>query len=405
MSGKRLFGIGVILVLATIAWFALAGSVVVRTQQFSGRLGDEVSGLWGSSQAQEAPAFSAKEGSRTVEVVLTGSDIDAAIKLDQRRRGLLWYSTYVVDFGATYTLTNPSKSPALTTMRFPFPDPSGAYDGFTVRVNGAEVPARYADGAALAEFTIAPGARAAVSTGYRTNGMNEWSYQPSPGGAGVVRGLNLVMTTDFVKVDYPEDGVSPTSRERAGDGWKLSWRYDSVVSGRRIGLTMPAPANPGDLVSRITFFAPVSLLFFFAALVLLTATRNVRLHPVHYGFLAAAFFSFDLLLAYLADQIDINLAFVIASLTSVALVVGYLLVVVGRNRALVEIAVSQLVFLVLFSYSFFFAGYTGLAITIGSVLTLAYFMARTSRVDWEAVFPPKSKELDGWSRGDASPLA
>ncbi|MEI6526412.1 MAG: hypothetical protein WCP62_10315, partial [Planctomycetota bacterium] len=54
----------------------------------------------------------------------------------------------------------------------------------------------------------------------------------------------------------------------------------------------------------ITAFAPVSLLFFFAALILLTATSGIRLHPVHYGFLAAAFFAFDLLLAYLADQLS-----------------------------------------------------------------------------------------------------
>jgi len=153
---------------------------------------------------------------------------------------------------------------------------------------------------------------------------------------------------------------------------------------------MPTPMNPGPLVSRITFFAPVSLLFFFAALVLLTATSGVRLHPVHYGFLAAAFFSFDLLLAYLADRVDINVAFAIAAVTSVALVLGYLRVVVGQSRALFEIGVSQFVFLVLFAYSFFFEGYTGLAITIGSVLTLAYFMTKTAHVDWETVFVPKT---------------
>jgi hypothetical protein len=69
--------------------------------------------------------------------------------------------------------------------------------------------------------------------------------------------------------------------------------------------------------------------------------------------------------------------------------VGYLLIVVGKNRALVEIAISQFVFLVLFSYSFFFSGFTGLAITVGAVLTLAYFMGKTAKVDWEVVFPKK----------------
>jgi inner membrane protein involved in colicin E2 resistance len=209
----------------------------------------------------------------------------------------------------------------------------------------------------------------------------------------MVRDFKLVMATDFAKIDYPEDGVSPTSIARSGAGWNLQWNYSSVVSGRPIGLVMPVPPNPGPLVARITAFAPVSLLFFFAALILLTATSGVRLHPMHYGFLAAAFFAFDLLLAYLADQIDINVAFVIAAVTSVALVVGYLLVVVGRNRALVEIAISQFVFLVLFSYSFFFSGFTGLAITIGAVLTLAYFMGKTAGVDWEVVFPKKPPRI------------
>jgi hypothetical protein len=389
MSGKRLFGIAVILALATFAWFVLGGSIVARTGQFTSSLGNQVSGLWGSPQSQEAPSFSAREDTRSVDILLNGSDIDAKFKLDQRRKGLLWYATYVVDFQAAYRVENPSDRPVRATMRFKFPDSSGAYDGFKVVVNGQEMPVRYSDGVAISSFDMPARREVTVRTGYRTNGMERWSYQPSPGGAGVVRGLTLNMHTDFHDVDYPPEGVSPTTRAAEADGWKLTWKYESVVSGRSIGLVMPAPQNPGPLVSRITFFAPISLLFFFASLVLITATKNVKLHPVHYGFLAAAFFAFDLLLAYLADQVDINLAFVIASLTSVGLVVGYLRSVIGKNRALLEIAIGQVIFLVLFSYSFFFEGYTGLAVTIGSVLTLAFFMVKTAHVDWEDVFPPK----------------
>ena len=60
-------------------------------------------------------------------------------------------------------------------------------------------------------------------------------------------------------------------------------------------------------------FAPVSLLFFFFLLFLLTALRGVDLHPMNYFFLAAAFFAFHLLLAYLVDWISIHLAFAICS--------------------------------------------------------------------------------------------
>lgn len=389
MTGKRLFGIAVILVLASLAWVVLAGSVQFRTEGSRSELGEAVSGLWGSPQTQNAPHFSSSDGSASAEIAPSASRVDAAFDLTQRRKGLMWYATYVVDFSATYSVKNPSQKAGKVTMQFTFPDPAGIYDGFKVTADGAEIPVRYANGKAIATFPVRPGATAKVATGYRTNGMESWVYQPSPGGAGVVRDFQLVMKTDFADVDYPGDGVSPTKVESEGKGRRLTWAYDSVISGRPIGLVMPAPTNPGPLVARITAFAPVSLLFFFAALVLLTSTSGVKLHPIHYGFLAAAFFAFDLLLAYLADQIDINLAFAIAALTSVSLVVGYLWVVVGRNRALVEIAISQLVFLVLFSYSFFFEGFTGLAITIGSVLTLAFFMGKTARVDWEQVFPRK----------------
>jgi hypothetical protein len=404
MSGKRLFAIAVIFVLASGAWLLLAGSVQVRTTSTDERLGDAVGGLWGSAQTQEAPTFGYRTGGTSNRMEIAGSDVSADFQLNQRRKGLLWYATYVVDFKAAYKVSNPTTAPADATMTFAFPDSAGTYDGFVVKVGGTEVPVEYRDGKAYAKFAMAPGAVATVSTGYKTNGMDRWVYLPSPGGAGVVRDFNLTMTTDFDEIDYPSDGVSPTSTERMSDGWKLVWSYGSVVSGRPIGLVMPVPLNPGPLVARITAFAPVSLLFFFAALILLTATSGIKLHPVHYGFLAAAFFAFDLLLAYLADQIDINVAFVIAAVTSVALAVGYLLVVVGRNRALVEIAISQIVFLVLFSYSFFFTGFTGLAITIGAVLTLAFFMAKTARVDWETVFPKKPpSETPPWVAPTSAP--
>lgn len=389
MNGRKLFAIGVILMLATAAWFVLGGSVQVRTADSSGDLGGEVAGLWGAPQRQLAPTFSARATTGTASAELVGSDITAGLTLDQRRKGLMWYSTYVVDFAATYRVHNPGSAPATVTMTFAFPNSDGIYDGFAVTAGGRDVPVTYREGTALAAFEVAPGGTATVATGYRSNGMDSWAYVPSPEGVAVIKDFRLAMKTDFPGIDYQSDGVSPTTRARSGAGWDLAWDYDSLVSGRTIGIVMPTPLNPGPLVSRITFFAPVSLLFFFAALVLLTATSGVKLHPVHYGFLAAAFFAFDLLLAYLADRIDINVAFAIGAVTSVALVLGYLRVVVGKSRALVEIAVSQLVFLVLFAYSFFFEGYTGLAITIGSVLTLAYFMIKTAHVDWETIFVRK----------------
>ena len=48
-------------------------------------------------------------------------------------------------------------------------------------------------------------------------------------------------------------------------------------------------------------------------------------------------------------------------------------------------------FLVLFSYAFFFEGYTGLTVTIGAIVTLFVLMQATARVDWGAVFAARAR--------------
>ena len=88
------------------------------------------------------------------------------------------------------------------------------------------------------------------------------------------------------------------------------------------------------------------------------------------------------LMAYLVDHISIHAAFFISAAVSLALVVSYMRLVTGTKFALVECGLAQFVYLVLFSYAFFFKGYTGLAGTIGSIITLFVVMQMTGRINW-----------------------
>ena len=81
-----------------------------------------------------------------------------------------------------------------------------------------------------------------------------------------------------------------------------------------------------------------------------------------------------------------RLSRVLSSAVSVFLVVTYLRLVVGMKFAAVEAGLSQLVYLVLFSYAFFFKGFTGLSITIGSIITLFVVMQMTGRIRWADKF-------------------
>ena len=107
---------------------------------------------------------------------------------------------------------------------------------------------------------------------------------------------------------------------------------------------------------------------------------------MHFFFLATAFFAFHLLFAYLVDHIEIEPAFILSALVSIFLTISYLRLVVGTKFAFMQAGIAQLIYLVAFTYSFFFEGYTGLIITVLSIITLFVTMQLTAKVNWEEIF-------------------
>lgn len=199
------------------------------------------------------------------------------------------------------------------------------------------------------------------------------------------------MTTSFKDIDFPVGTESTTMpRTRKDSGWLLNWDYSDVIGASALGMAMPAVTNPGPVAARMTFFAPVSLLFFFSVIVILGAVRNVDLHPMNYFFLAAGCFAFQLLFSYLVDLIPAYVAFVLSAIVSLLLVNTYLARVAGARFARISL-LAQFAYMVLFSGSFFFEGLTGITITIGAIITLAILMAYTAKVDWNEVFKSKPK--------------
>ena len=149
-----------------------------------------------------------------------------------------------------------------------------------------------------------------------------------------------------------------------------------------IGMVMPERVQPGELGAKLSASAPISLGFFTVVLYVITFLRGYRVHPIHYAFIGAAFFSFHLLFAYTADHLPVEWAFSIASATSVFLVVSYMRLVVSNRFAFGPVAIAQLIYVVGFSIAHFFTGFTGLAITLLGILTLFWLMQTTGRIDW-----------------------
>jgi hypothetical protein len=238
------------------------------------------------------------------------------------------------------------------------------------------------DGAAFAA-RFDPGATRRFHIRYRSRGTSTWGYRLTEG-TGEVRHFALAITTNAANVDFAPGSLSPGTQRREGRGWRGEWRFERLVANSGVGLVLPNRLNPGPLASRITFFAPVGLLFFFFVVAILAAAEGQRIHPMNYFFFGAAFFAFHLLFAYLVDHVAVLPSFAISALVSVALVASYARLFTGWRFALRRIAVAQALYLVLFSATFFWEGFTGLAITIGAILTLFVMMQATGRLDWDA---------------------
>jgi len=409
---KRLAALIFIFACTTVAWMVLGTTIMARTYDVrSGDLLSRVETNWGTSQTQFPPRANwTKQRKRTVDdqdkqgrhynrvvdytdegkLALAGSAINVALDLEHRQKGLLWYRTYVVDFAADYRFPNDTKEEQQVVFEFLFPAKTAIYDKLVFEVNGQKISTTTQEGSITGTTTVAPGETAVLHVAYQSHGLDTWHYNFAAGeGVAQVHDFKLHMTTNFKAIDFAENTLSPTAKHEDPNGWSLDWDYTNLVTGYALGMVMPEHRQPGPLAGQISFFAPVSLFFFFFLMFIITTLRGIDLHPMNYFFLAAAFFAFHLLMAYLVDHISIHFAFAISSLVSIFLVISYLRLVVGLRFAAVEAGLAQFVYLVLFSYAFFFKGFTGLAVTIGSIVTLFVVMQLTGKVDWTAKFAPQ----------------
>jgi hypothetical protein len=404
-----------------VAWMILGATLVERTNDVQNSLDSEVHALWGPPGRQLPPSGvytvmgAMKElvtttnaagvtSQQTVEkqapvehpLNLDASDIGVAFDLQHRRKGLLWFPTYDLRYTARYAFTNPSEAAEEATLSFPLSSEGASlvsFDDFQVSDSqGRPVPHQVTNGVARWSAHFDAQERREYSVAYRSRGTSSFRYLLTAGNT-EVKNFHLHMTTSFPNVDFPVGSTSPSRHSVANGRWQGDWSFKSLVSGAPIGVEMPKLLNPGPLASKVTFFAPLSLLFFFFVVAILSFVQKREMHPMHYLLLGCAFFAFHLLFAYLVDHVAIAPAFATSAAVSVFLVVTYARLFVGWRFALLEIGLSQFVYLILFSLTFFWEGYTGLAIALGAVLTLFLVMQLTGRFDFRAVSPRNREAL------------
>jgi hypothetical protein len=440
---KRIIALSVIFVCTWIAWGILSVVINMRTDETTGKVSGDVSSLWGGVHEQNAPtvqltwtteevvamtdeekelqviklrsrwendprnmnrAFFPPDTSdwtkrvetrHTKDISTSSNTIEADLEVEQRKRGLLWFATYRVDFRSAYHIENPEDMAVWATVTFQFPSARAVYDNMALEAwNDEKASEPAADfrvttegGKMIGQMLLPPKASRYMQFKYQSRGLDSWQYRFGPN-IEVVQQLDMTIRTNFDNVDFPMGSISPDENQQRTDGTGrvLRWKKESLVSDLNVGMLMPHNLNPGPLAMSMTLHAPVSLFFFMFMMFMIQVLRDLRFHPMNYFFIAASFFAFNLLFSYLVSHLPVGVAFVASSAVSLALVITYLRRFVGTRFALVEAGISQFMFQVLFSLAHFLEGYTGLTITIGAIITLAVAMHLTAKLDWEAVF-------------------
>ena len=416
MTALRVIAIALVFAGASLGWLVLGATVQNRTDSLDESLAAEMASLWGPKVlVQTSPWATRLACDKRDDAGSAGpaaSTISADMKHEHRYKGLLWFSTFDVDFRGEYRLAA-SAAPAggagapegaSNDGVFIFPLPAGAstYHALSAEVDGNAVPLHGTASGRLV-IPIDLSVEHVVTVHYITGGQNAWVYSPGDlpemqtqddkfvvaAGENLreLTEFSLTARTDFADIDYPRGTLSPTTPAAEDGTWtKAVWQAENLITRQSMGIAMPRRANAGPIVARMSLFAPVSLAFFFTVLLALVVLKSIPLHPMHLLLVAAGFFAFHILLSYLADVMNIHTAFWISAAVSVLLVVTYLRLVAGVKFAVVYAGAAQLVYLVGFSYAFFWVGRTGLTVTICAVVTLFVLMQATGKLNWHEVF-------------------
>ena len=403
MNGKRITPVILIFLGTLVAWMILGAATTARTDSQYSSMRSEVASLYGGDLKFLSPRFYNKretdvkvwENGLEVEkkMMMTDdrevleSNVEIDVFLDRRKRGNLWFPTYSAHFSGDY-LFRADDTEDVWYLYSALESADSIYRNISLDVNG-EAMEDLSPLIRKEEFVVEPDDEGFVrlTLSYDATGMEYLYYYMSDGDRiAQLNNFRLTIRTDFEDFDFPTGMMSPTEQKRAGEGYEMTWELDNAMTGKDLGLIIPNKLNPGKIVTRVTFFAPVPLLFFFTILLIVTAIMDCPFHPMHYFFLAASFFSFHLMYSYFSDHMNLSLTFAVASAISLLLTVSYMRLFAPPRLAYVIAPLIQLIYLVLFSWSFFFEGITGMILTVCSVLTLFVLMQLTGKTDWDTLF-------------------
>ncbi|MBN2006565.1 MAG: hypothetical protein JXA21_24650 [Anaerolineae bacterium] len=338
------------------------------------------------------------------------SRVKAVLLARYEEQGGVSVTTYDLDFQGEYSLVHSGAVSITLDLFFPFPNNLETLHDVYFLVDDEEpLGATYSTSGIHWQAFLMPGEEHQVTIRYKADGANSFAY-------GLMRDqrtdIDVVVEVIGLKGSTVSKEALPASlTEPTETGELWTWQYDALIADRNIRLDLPTRLSFAQRVAQLqrdfrtlAGMAPFLVVAFLVALSMMFHLAGVRLRLESYLLTGLGLALFYPLLTFLSGGV----ALVLASVISLCLVSGLLLVflglAVGWRPVIGRVGLLLVVFLGFFSLGML-TPWPGLMLTAGGLLLVAIFMLLYAR---RAVAPEPepaalpSNENDGEASSGAS---
>jgi inner membrane protein len=193
------------------------------------------------------------------------------------------------------------------------------------------------------------------------------------------------------------DGVFvPAEREITEEGFSASWKVlhfnrpfsqqwtsnEQTLSGAEFGVKLLVPVDQYQKSTRTAKYGILVILLTFVALFLVEITQKIRIHPFQYILIGAALIIYYTLLLSLSEHFGYNLAYIIASIATVALVSMYSTTFMRDTKL---VALFTILLLIFYTFIFVIIVQQDFSLLIGSIglfIIVGMLMYFSRKISW-----------------------
>jgi inner membrane protein len=154
------------------------------------------------------------------------------------------------------------------------------------------------------------------------------------------------------------------------------------ISNSSFGVDLFVPVNDYQKTMRAVKYAALCILLTFAAFFIVETTNKRSMHPFQYGLVGIALVLFYTLLLSFSEYTGFNIAYMIASVSTIGLIAWFVKGMLGSSRLT---AILSVVLMLLYTYVFTILQMQDYSLILGSIglfITLAVIMHFSKKIQW-----------------------